>query len=141
MPAGGRDEQPVLIAANPDFSPAFCEAGRVLENPRRGFTGKAGGNAPGNRGILRPLPTPKGSHPFHVPSWFDPCRVGSDLHPVPGALPPASHVLPFQGNENQAATSAVGGKSGIGAKKEAEEKRLILRLLCLFCFFCFFCFL
>ena len=36
----------------------------------------------------------------------DPFRVGPELHTVPGALPPAIHVLPLQGNENEAATSA-----------------------------------
>ncbi|OFV94418.1 MAG: hypothetical protein A3H28_09750 [Acidobacteria bacterium RIFCSPLOWO2_02_FULL_61_28] len=32
----------------------------------------------------------------------DPFRVGPELHTVPGALPPAINVLPFQGNENEA---------------------------------------
>jgi hypothetical protein len=31
----------------------------------------------------------------------DPFRVGPELHTVPGALPPAIHVLPFQGNEGR----------------------------------------
>ena len=40
---------PAPIFPNPYFSTAFWQAGPVLENPRRGLTGKAGGNAPGNR--------------------------------------------------------------------------------------------
>ena len=43
----------------------------------------------------------------------DPFRVGSDLYTVPGALPPAIHSLPFQGNENQTASYVVGEKSGL----------------------------
>ena len=48
-----------------------------------------------------------------TPDLYDPFGVGSNLLPVPGALPPAIHRLPFQGNEIRSPEFNAGEKSGL----------------------------
>ena len=43
----------------------------------------------------------------------EPFRVEPEFHLVPGAVPTAIHVLPFQGNRNESATSVAGEKYGL----------------------------
>ena len=116
---------PPRTAANPHFSPAIEKGGHLLENPRRGFTEKAGGNAPGNRRWQfdpaerdRTNIAHNGSGPF---------GVGANLLSVPGAfhstllrtvsgsrtVPPAIYRLPFQGNEIRSPEFSAAEKCGL----------------------------
>jgi hypothetical protein len=51
------------------------------------------------------------------------------LHFVPGALPPAIHLLPFQGNHNEATTFVAGDKCGLKPCPDGLPKQVFKQLL------------
>ena len=90
---------------------------RCARKSPKGIDTSSRGQRPRKPDIPRDTPTPKGSYKLglpHAANRSDPFRVGPEIHFVPGALPPAIYLLPFQGNRNESPTSVAGEKYGLG---------------------------